>query len=165
MTFDFERRRQKLLRHLKQNGVSSFLISHSPNVTYLTGFTGDSTYLWVHQGKFLLLSDPRYEEQIQSECPGLECFIRTPDTTLLEATGAQVAKAKCHELWVESHYMALFGYEILKSKLPNCSLHGSAGHVESLREIKDKEEIARIERAIEMAERSFQIVRAGLRAD
>ena len=165
MTFDFERRRQKLVRHLKQNGVSSFLISHSPNVTYLTGFTGDSTYLWVHQGKFLLLSDPRYEEQIQNECPGLECFIRTPDTTLLEATAAQVAKAKCHELWVESHYMALFGYEILKSKLPSCSLHGSAGHVESLREIKDKEEIARIERAIEMAERSFQIVRAGLRAD
>lgn len=165
MPFDFERRRQKLVRHLKQNSVSTLLVSHSPNVTYLTGFTGDSTYLLIHQGKFLLLSDPRYEEQIQAECPGVDCFIRTPDTTLLEATAAQVAKAKCSSLSVESHYMPLFGYEILKNQLQGCEIHGSVGLVESLREIKDKDEVARIERAIEMAERAFQIVRAGLRAE
>lgn len=165
MPFDFERRRQKLVRHLKQNNVSTLLVSHSPNVTYLTGFTGDSTYFLIHHGKFLLLSDPRYEEQIQAECPGVDCFIRTPDTTLLEATAAQVSKAKCSSLSVESHYMPLFGYEILKNRLVGCEIHGSVGYVESLREIKDKDEIARIERAIEMAERAFQIVRAGLRAE
>jgi Xaa-Pro aminopeptidase len=165
MSFDFERRRQKLVRLLKQNNISSLLVSHAPNVTYLTGFTGDSTYLWIHQGKFLLLSDPRYEEQIQEECSGLECFIRTPDTTLLEATARQVRSGKCGPLWVESHYLPLFGYQVLKDHLPDCEILGTTGQVESLREIKDKEEVARIERAIEMAERAFQFVRAGLKAD
>jgi Xaa-Pro aminopeptidase len=165
MTFDFERRRQKLVRQLKQKNITSFLVSHCPNVTYLTGFTGDSTYLLVHQGKFLLLSDPRYEEQIQEECVGLDVSIRTPDTTLLEATAAEVLKAKCNLLFVESNYIPLYGYEILRSLLPKCELVGCTGEVESLREVKDREEISRIERAIRMAERAFQVMRPGLRAD
>jgi len=165
MTFDFERRRQKLLKQLKQNNITSLLVSHASNVTYLTGFTGDSTFLLVDRGKFLLLSDPRYEEQIQAECPGVECFIRTPDTALLEATANQIAQAKCHHLWVESHYLPMFGYEVLKSRLNQCEVLGTAGMVEQLREIKDKDEILRIERAIEMAERAFLVVKAGLKGE
>jgi len=165
MSFDFARRRQRLIRLLKQNQIETFLVSHAPNVTYLTGFTGDSTYLLLHRGECLLLSDPRYEEQIQSECTGVNVFIRPPHVTLLEATADAAAKFKCHNLFVESHHLAMFAYELLQSRLAKSSVTGCHGLVEGLREIKDKEEIGRLERAVMMAERAFMVVQAGLRGE
>jgi len=165
MTFDFARRRQKLVRQLSLSHIETFLISHSPNVTYLTGFTGDSTYLLVHRGSFILLSDPRYEEQIEAECEGLEVVIRTPHTTLLQATAEQISKLKPAFVHVESHHLPLYGYEMLRGSLAKIEIVGTAGQVEGLREVKDKEEISRIERAIEMAERAFRVVTAGLKGD
>ncbi len=67
---DFEGRRGRLLKLMAKESASSMLITDGSNVTYLTGFSGDSSYLWVHAGKVLLISDARFEEQIGEECPG-----------------------------------------------------------------------------------------------
>ena len=42
------------------------------NVTYLTGFTGDSSYLLVCGERELLITDGRYTQQLAEECSGLE---------------------------------------------------------------------------------------------
>jgi len=42
---DFERRRERLRRRLRRAGVTGLLITDFTNVTYLTGFTGDDSYL------------------------------------------------------------------------------------------------------------------------
>ena len=61
---------------LKKSGAEALLVTSAPNVTYLTGFTGDSSYLLLTQGNQLLISDGRYLTQIEEECPGLEMNIR-----------------------------------------------------------------------------------------
>ena len=38
-------RSQKLRRQLKQEGLDALLVTNFKNVTYLTGFTGDDSYL------------------------------------------------------------------------------------------------------------------------
>ena len=40
-------RRNKLRRQLKQEGLDALLVTNFKNVTYLTGFTGDDSYLLV----------------------------------------------------------------------------------------------------------------------
>ncbi len=55
-------------------------------------------------------------------------------------------------------------FERLKEKLTSVSLGMSSGLVEALRTIKDKDELATIRVAIEVAQRVFTIVRAGLRS-
>src|SRR5207248_870724 len=76
----FARRRQRLSRFLKEEGLDAFLVSNPVNVTYLTGFHGDSSYLILTRKQAVLVSDGRYAEQIAEECPGLDTYIRPADT-------------------------------------------------------------------------------------
>src|SRR5260370_30436235 len=72
----FAQRRQNLSRRIESEGVDAFLITNPINVSYLTGFSGDSSYLIVGKARAILVSDARYTEQIGEECPGLESHIR-----------------------------------------------------------------------------------------
>ncbi len=161
---DFEKRRDKLRRALKEAGAQALLITNFVNVSYLTGFSGDDSYLIVHRDGDLLLSDPRYEEQIGEECPGLKTFIRAPQVTILDATIGQITEGKWSSLLVEADSMTVATYERLKEQLATVSLGYSRGLVEALRAIKDKDEIAILRTAIEVAQRVFTSVRATLRS-
>ena len=71
-----QQRRQTLTQSLKKHGVDAFLVTAVPNVTYLTGFTGDSSYYIATHRHNYIVSDARYEEQIREECTELEVIIR-----------------------------------------------------------------------------------------
>ena len=59
------------------------LVTDFTNVTYLTGFTGDDSYLLIREEDAVILSDPRYTIQIEEECPGLKSAIRKPGVSLI----------------------------------------------------------------------------------
>ena len=67
----FVGRRLSLTRRLRPLGLDALLVSNPVNVTYLTGFSGDSSVLVLTRDRALLVSDPRYTGQIADECPGL----------------------------------------------------------------------------------------------
>src|SRR5438046_505754 len=71
-------RRRRLARQLKPLGLDALLVTHPVNVTYLTGFTGDSSFLVVGRQRQLLVSDHRFTEQLAEECPGLAVHFRPP---------------------------------------------------------------------------------------
>ncbi len=139
------------------------LVTNFNNVTYLTGFTGDDSYLILRRGQAILVSDPRYEQQISEECPGLKTFIRQPSTLLQDATIAQIKQLGISSLLFEGDTLTAAAFEQFKGALPAISLGLSSGLVESLRAIKDVYEIDIIRRAIKIAERVFVSVRAQLR--
>ena len=161
---DFEKRRDRLRKAVKDAGAQALLVTNFVNVSYLTGFTGDDSYLVVHRDGDLLISDPRYEEQIGEECPGLKTFIRAPQVTIFDATVDQLTQGKWSKMLVEADSITLGTFERLKEKLASVSLGMSSGLVEALRTIKDKDELATIRVAIEVAQRVFTSVRAGLRS-
>src|SRR5439155_19866243 len=72
----FAQRRQNLSRRIESEGVDVLLITNPINVSYLTGFSGDSSYLILGKARAILVSDARFTEQIGEECPGLEYHIR-----------------------------------------------------------------------------------------
>src|SRR5437660_6212345 len=78
-------RRQQLARCLDDEGLDALLVSSPVNVTYLTGFSGDSSYLVLGRQRTVLVSDARFTEQIAAECPGLETHIRPPVRTIYQA--------------------------------------------------------------------------------
>src|SRR5437868_8659889 len=77
-----------LARQLKPLGLDALLVSNPVNVTYLTGFTGEASYLIVGRVRQLLVTDGRFTGQLADECPELELHIRPPTTT----TPPEVAK-------------------------------------------------------------------------
>ncbi len=162
---DFAGRREKLRKLLKKSGAEALLVSSEPNVTYLTGFTGDSSYLLLSHAKELLISDGRYDTQIAKECPGLEMDIRRPGVLIHEQTIKILRAAKIARLAIEAESMSVATRDLISEKLPKLEFGHSTGVVESLRQCKDKDELTLIREAIRIAEASFAAIRAGLRPE
>src|SRR5437867_5136610 len=161
---DFTRRRQKLKRCLKEEGLDALLLTNPLSVSYLTGFSGDSSYLILGAKQTLLVSDGRYAEQITEECPGLEAHIRPPEQRLQEAAAEQLKKMRLRTIGFESASLAVAECEGLRALTPTLDWKGKPDRVEKLRVIKDATEIQQIREAIRIAERAFEMFRPMLRA-
>ena len=157
---DYAGRREKLRKLLKKTGAEALLVTSEPNVTYLTGFTGDSSYLLVQRDKELIISDGRYGTQIANECPALEMDIRPPGILIHQQTVKILRAAKIARLAIEAESMSVANRERIADKLPKMAIGHSMGIVEFLRQTKDKEELALIREAIRIAEKSFAAIRA-----
>ena len=153
---DYSKRRDRLLRGLRSQGAKNLLITSPYNVSYLTGFTGEDSFLWITPKEVVLLSDARYEEQIQSEVKDVELLIRAPSTTIIDAAANALAVRDQAEIWVEAASTSVAQWERLGSRLPNKALASCSGAVERLREIKDAYELNAIQDSIRIAERAFK---------
>ncbi|MDA0833240.1 MAG: Xaa-Pro peptidase family protein [Planctomycetota bacterium] len=155
-------RRQRLLHELKQKNVPAMLVTDVVNVTYLTGFSGDSSYLLLGKGVCLLISDARYTVQIEEECPGIDALIRKPNESLLKAVQQGVKQAKCNQIGFEAGTITYQHWQHLEATLDKIEWIPCDGLVETLRQVKDATEIAEIRLAVEQAERGFALIIAGL---
>src|SRR5262245_40506693 len=147
------RRRERLVRLLPEEGLDALLITSTHNVTYLTGFTGDSSVVVLTRDRILLVSDPRYIGQLADECPGLETHIRTPTTKLHEAIAQVLSRLGVRGVGCESASLTLAEAEALRDTAPTIDWKPGADRVEKLRTIKDEVEVAAIREAIAIAER------------
>jgi Xaa-Pro aminopeptidase len=159
------KRRDQLVRLLPDEELDAFLVSRPVNVTYLSGFTGDSSVVILTRKRALLLSDPRYVGQIADECPGLDTHIRTPTQKLHEAIGLVLAGLGCRHVGCESNGLTLAEAEALHQATPEIDWKPLADRVERLRIIKDETELAHLREAVAIAERAFTVFAALLRPD
>lgn len=158
----YPRRRDALRRLLIDQALPALLVTEERNVTYLTGFTGDSSFLLVTRDREVILSDRRYEQQLQEECPGLEVAIRGPGSPMPVFTASVVAKLALPAVGIEADSITYSLHEKLRDSLSAGKLALTRGLVESLREIKDESEVATIREAIRVAEQALAAVRQGL---
>lgn len=162
---DFERRRDRLRRMVRKANCTAILVTDFTNVTYLTGFTGDDSYLLLTERDELMLSDFRYVQQIEEECPGLEVVTRPAGTEISESTGKAARAAGIRRLAIEAGSMTVALHDRLAARLEGIELVSTSQWIEQLREVKDAEEIEAIREAVEIAERAYAVVRAWLRPE
>lgn len=159
------RRRDQLARVLPPEGLDALLISSPVNVTYLTGFTGDSSVLLLGRERAVLVSDRRFTEQITEECPGLETYIRPPSQKLPEAVAEVLTKLGFRSVGFETGALSVAEFEALKAAALVVNWKGAAERVEQLRAVKDESEVAHLREAIRIAEQAFCAFRALLRPE
>src|SRR6478735_4688806 len=155
----FQERREALRRLLAGAEISGLLVTDELNVTYLTGFTGDSSYLLVSGERELLITDGRYTQQLAEECPGLELAVRKPGTQLPDFAAGVVGKVGLPSVGIEADEVTVSFFEKLREALRGTPIANTSGIVESLREIKDAEEIMVIREAVAIAESAFAAIR------
>ncbi len=161
----FESRRERLWQTAVREGLDVLLITSPINVTYLTGFSGDSSYLLLAKTKTLLLSDGRFSVQIKEECPDLDAHIRGPAQALPDATIAQIVQLAPRTIGFESGHLSVAEFETLSDGVKTADWKPQGDRVENLRQVKDENEIAQIRGSIKIAEKAFEMFRAMLRPD
>ena len=67
---------KRLREVMAANDADSLLVTDLTNIRYLTGFTGSAATLLVSTKDALIVSDGRYDEQLQRQCPDIEAAIR-----------------------------------------------------------------------------------------
>jgi Xaa-Pro aminopeptidase len=156
-------RRATLTQLQKTHGVDAFLVTTPVNVTYLTGFTGEDSFYASVPRREIIVSDTRYEGQIQEECAELEAVIRPHTKTTLEAAAEVLTKAAVKTVGVEGNRITLGELEALKTLAPKVTFVPVEGVVEGQRAVKDASEVSKIEAALRIAERGFRMFVATLR--
>lgn len=157
-------RRDKLKRLVKKTQADAILVTNVTNVAYLTGFTGDSSFLLLSDKKTIIFSDGRYADQLPAECPGIELEIRGPGTTMVELLKTKLP-GKFGEVAVESSSLLLATYLRIQQDIPGLEMLPTTGLVEELRMVKDKDEVAAIRRAIYLAEKAYAVAKAAMHRD
>ena len=103
-------RLQKLASKLPELSVDAMLVTDEINVGYLSGFTGDSSYLLVQSDAVTIISDGRYETQIASECPDLTAVIRYSGEKMIDSVKSVINDSGAKRVAIESTHMSLSEY-------------------------------------------------------
>lgn len=155
-------RREKLKRILRKRKLPALLVCDETNVRYLTGFTGDSSWLVLGKEAEILISDGRFTTQLQEECPGLTVEIRPVTSSLAQMTGEVLGRLALPECGFEATALSYAQAQQLMESVPAVEFRPEQGLVEELRAVKDAEEIAEIRLAIQQAEKGFALFKASL---
>jgi Xaa-Pro aminopeptidase len=156
---------RSLARQLKPLGLDALLVSNPVNVTYLTGFTGEASYLIVGRTRQLLVTDGRFTGQLADECPGLELHVRPPTITTLPAVAKVLTDLGLKAVGFESKHVTVAMLETWKDLAKSLDWSPQPALVEAMRAIKDAGEVGQIREAIAIAERAYSMFRATIEPD
>jgi Xaa-Pro aminopeptidase len=159
----FGQRRHRLTPTLLAEELDAILVSNPINVSYLTNFSGDSSYLILTRNRTLLVSDARFTSQIKEECPGLDFHIRPTGQNIQQAAAEVLQKLGMRSVGFESSHLTVVEWETLRELAPAMNWKGLKDRVERLRIIKDPCEVEEICEAVHFAERAFHAFQAMLR--
>jgi Xaa-Pro aminopeptidase len=156
---------QKIRRKMVERGLDALLVSQPENRHYLSGFGGECYLLITAQGT-VLMTDFRYTEQAEREAPECSIFKIASDlSTWFPSVVSKLAPAtlgfEVANVTVQQHTRftdALAGAN-LKIKLVPVE-----GMIESLRAIKEPEEIDLITKASLITDRACEYVINNLHA-
>lgn len=153
------KRINKLRKILRESNLESFLVTDEANITYLTGFKGDSSRLVVSEKDCYFLTDGRYTEQAKNECfPEIKIVKWIKDIRYgLETYSYILSELQVGKLGFESDVVSFSVYNFLKNGLKNIDLVPVQGLVEQLRLIKDKEEIGFLRKACEISDKALEL--------
>jgi Xaa-Pro aminopeptidase len=156
---NYSGRQRHLQGQLSEHRLNCLLITHPPNIRYLSGFTGSSAVLVATETKTVLFTDGRYSAQARAEVRGARVVIgRKPSVVrtaqwLIENSEPVRARVR---IGLEAEHMSVGARTRLLSYLTSkFRLHEAPPLIEMARMIKDQEEIALIRRAVRFGSSLF----------
>lgn len=144
---------QQRLRELK---VPAILITNPRDIRYLTGFVGDDSWAIIRasSGTVHVLSDFRFEEQIQREAPHVKAIMRK--VGLADELAKLLDKLKCDRIGVQVDYMTLATRKAIGKKLGGRKVVEVEDRLLRQRAVKTAAEVAAIEAALKIQQQAYR---------
>lgn len=160
MRLKISSRIDKLRQSLEEKQVEAILISQPDNRYYLSGFDGSAGILLITQQHNILATDFRYIEQAKKQAARFELFHTTGE---MEKWMPELfSRLSVKKLGFEADHISFSMHQRLESILKNCkpetSLLPLDGLVESIRAIKEPQEIELIEKAVAITDAAMDYI-------
>ncbi len=155
----FKKRVELVRLKMEERGLPALLVSHLPNIFYLTGFTGSSAWLLLTGKHSVLFTDFRYFAQAEEQAPFCEIarLELSPAPALFHQIKNILKDKGLSSLAVEETYLTLQEFNKLKEHgETTLTLIPCSGVVEDIRVKKDKEEIECIATAARLADAALK---------
>jgi Xaa-Pro aminopeptidase len=156
-------RLERLRARLAARELPALLVSTPTNRRYLSGFTGSAGFLLITAELALLLTDFRYVEQAATEAPAFH--VRQLQRGLAKELAPLARELGLQRLAFEAANVTYQQWEQWQAAANEVGLElvPVTNLVEPLRQVKDTEELATIERAVQIADQAVQAVCEWLR--
>jgi Xaa-Pro aminopeptidase len=146
MLWNMKTRIKKLQKLMAKKKLSALLVSNPYNVRYLSGFVGTNGSLLVTPKQATLITDARYF--VTAKKAGIAFYD--------QQRGLKGLMRKLKVVGFEDSEMTVAKLKAYKKVLPTALFKPASGLVESMRAIKDEEEIKIIKMAVKIARESLR---------
>jgi len=157
---DFTNRLKKLRQSFAEKEIDSIFVSQPENRHYLSGFDGSSGFLLVTPQNAILATDFRYIEQARTQAPDYEIFRTTND--IADWLPDLVTDLNPGRMGFEAEHITFAMYRQLTDTQNNAQsrlrLVPVDELIESLRAVKEPEEIELITKAVEATDAAFEYI-------
>lgn len=134
--------------------LDAFIVSHPPNIRYLTGFTGSNGLLIVSPRRRSLLTDSRYRQQSRLEVRG--CRVLVNGTSLFETAAKESLLVRFRRVGFEGNHLPYAAYQNLRKLFRGVRFLPKVNVVESVASVKDASEIESIRKAVRISDKVFR---------
>lgn len=149
----FISRQEKLQEKLASEKLDGIYITNLTNVRYVSGFTGSAGSCLITPDSKYFISDGRYLEQSREQVRGFERYIDTgTHISIIERNGLLPDSLN---MGFEGDFLTVNQYRSLKEVFPEIKWTSTKEVIERLAAVKDANEIAAIETAVEVTDKAF----------
>jgi Xaa-Pro aminopeptidase len=150
---------------MRADRLDAFVVTHLPNILYLTGFSGSSGTVLVTRKGAILFTDPRYTIQAKQEVTAAQ--VKIVRGSLLRAVGQQLERRAGRRVGFEAAHLTVLQKAALgKSTAARIRWIPRDGKVEGLRVVKDESELVTMREAAQIAcsswEETLPLVKPGV---
>ncbi|EFM09895.1 peptidase M24 [Paenibacillus curdlanolyticus YK9] len=154
----------RLREKLAESGLEAMLVTYSHNRKYLSGFSGSSGMLLVTSSDICLLTDFRYMTQAAEQTQGITIIEHAAKP--VETVRDLLAAKQLSVVAFEQEHVTYAEFAEWTKQLGTIALRPVSGLVEAIRMIKDEHEIAIMQEAAQLADRTYAfalgIIRPGI---
>lgn len=160
MNFKLNERLDRLRLEMDKEHLDAFLVTKAENIFYLSGFSGGAdAQLVITADQQYIITDSRYYEQTARECP---------DWILLKKQGdgwdiLRDLSGSFDRLAFEAHAVTVDYFEKMQAEL-SVSLLAKSALIESLRIVKDEQELNCLRQAARMGDLAFSQILSEIKA-
>ncbi|MGZ3318143.1 MAG: M24 family metallopeptidase [Isosphaeraceae bacterium] len=157
--------RQKSVREaMKALNLDALLLTHPPDLAYLSNFTGDDSIGLITEKDFFLVTDFRYKEQAEQEAGWLKTNMR--EGKMSDALALTITEAKAKRIGFEANFATVGQMDALVNSLKAVKdlpkqpeLVPLENVMTNIRKVKDDNEIDLIRKSVGIAEEAFDAIR------
>ena len=147
-----KKRIRAIRSELDKKTIDCLIVTKPANVTYTTGFLGEDSWVVIIKSRAYLVTDSRFTEQAEKECPN--CAIINRTEPMVEAVAKIIQKNKSIKTIAVESSTSIAEFKQLKKALRG-RIRTVHGIIENIRSVKDDGEIKAIKIAGSIAAKAL----------